>query len=218
MLSREIYLIVNGSGSRLGEFLVELHFDQPGILATLSNIFAEHDVNIINIAIDSQRRHLHFVVDLTTVVEDDIREIAKRLGMFAFVKKVRYRVSNVSVFVPRWIVHVINGMPSISLERELVAYLQEPSRLAEELAKKDAKTIKELVTPIDIATLEEILYLSQLRGLAIVENTMLKEGRLVARLCKLAYPMAKRYLEYYLRELGFQPKTVEEGGCIRAEV
>ncbi|MGC9130995.1 MAG: ACT domain-containing protein, partial [Pyrobaculum sp.] len=33
MLNREIYLIADGTGSRLGEFLVELNFDQPGILA-----------------------------------------------------------------------------------------------------------------------------------------------------------------------------------------
>jgi len=57
MLNREVFLIANGTGVRLGEFLVELNFDQPGILATLSNVFAEHDVNIINIAIDDARQH-----------------------------------------------------------------------------------------------------------------------------------------------------------------
>jgi hypothetical protein len=44
MLNREVFLIANGTGIRLGEYLVELNFDQPGILATLSNVFAEHDV------------------------------------------------------------------------------------------------------------------------------------------------------------------------------
>jgi ACT domain. len=87
MLNREVFLIANGTEIRLGEFLVELNFDQPGILATLSNVFAEHDVNIINIAIDAARQHLHFITDLTLKTEEQIREILKQLQMFAFVKK-----------------------------------------------------------------------------------------------------------------------------------
>jgi predicted amino acid-binding ACT domain protein len=119
MLNREVFLIANGTGARLGEFLVELNFDQPGILATLSNVFAEHDVNIINIAIDAARQHLHFITDLTLQTEEQIREILKQLQMFAFVRKVKHRISTVPIFVPRLIVHVINGKPALALEKTL---------------------------------------------------------------------------------------------------
>lgn len=218
MLNREIYLIADGSGGRLGEFLVELNFDQPGILATLSNIFAEHDVNIVNIAIDGPRRHLHFITDLTVVSEEQLQEIVKQLQMFAFVKKVRHRISAAQIFVPRWIIHVINGKPAIAVEKELAAFLQDPQRLAEEMAKRDAKAVKELVASINAVVLEEALYLVQLRGFASVESTAVANGKLTARLCNLAQPLARRYLETFLKELGLQAKIVDEGGvCLRLE-
>ncbi|MGC8993923.1 MAG: ACT domain-containing protein [Pyrobaculum sp.] len=217
MLNREIYLIADGTGSRLGEFLVELNFDQPGILATLSNIFAEHDVNIINIAIDAGRQNLHFIVDLTLVSDDQIKNIVKSLQMFAFVKKVRYRVSTTSIFVPRWIIHVINGKSSISIERDLIPLLQEPAKLAEELARRDAKTVKELAASVDPLVLDEAIYIAQLRGLYTVENTEVREGRLSARLCNLAQPMARRYVEVFVKELGAQAKLSDEGICLTLE-
>ncbi|MEM1597105.1 MAG: ACT domain-containing protein [Pyrobaculum sp.] len=217
MLNREIFLVASSQGNKLAEFLVELNFDQPGILATLSNIFAEHDVNIINIAIDAPRRHLHFIVDVTMASEEQLREMTKQLGMFAFVRKVKYRVSNVPIFVPRWIIHVINGSPSVSFEKELVG-LQDFVKIAEELGRRDAKTIKGLVSTTDLLTVEEAIYLAQLRGMAVVESTAIEEGRLVARLCNLAHPLARKYLEALLGGLGLQFKTVEEGSCLRLEV
>jgi len=217
MLNREVFLIANGTGAKLGEFLVELNFDQPGILATLSNIFAEHDVNIVNIAIDGARQNLHFITDLTLTSEDQVQDILKQLHMFAFVKKVRYRVSVAPIFVPRWIMHVINGKPVISLEKEFVSLLQDPAKLAEEMAKRDAKTVKELAAGADVMALEEALYIAQLRGLAVVENASVKEGRLTARLCSLGYPLARRYLDVFLKELGAQAKIIEEGVCLRVE-
>ena len=217
MLNREVFLIANGTGAKLGEFLVELNFDQPGILATLSNIFAEHEVNIVNIAIDGARQNLHFIVDLSLSSEDQLEDILKQLRMFAFVKRVRYRVSVAPIFVPRWVTHVINGRPVISLEKEFVSFLQDPAKLAEEMAKRDAKTVKELAAAVNVVTLEEALYITQLRGLAVVENTSVKEGRLTARLCNLAYPLARRYLDAFLRELGTQAKIIEEGVCLSVE-
>ncbi len=217
MLKREIFLIANGTGAKLGEFLIELNFDQPGILATLSNIFAEHDVNVINVAIDSSRLTIHYIVDLTMVADDQLKEIPKQLQMFAFVKKVRYRTSNAPLFVPRWITHVINGKPALSLEKELVAYLNDPSKLAEEIAKRDAKTVKELAHAVDPVTLEEAIYIAQLRGLLSVEATEVKQGRLRARLCNLAHPIARRYLEVFTTEIGASAKLAEEGPCLVLE-
>ncbi|MEM1662909.1 MAG: ACT domain-containing protein [Pyrobaculum sp.] len=218
MLNREIYLIANSSDARLGEFLIELNFDQPGILATLSNIFAEHDINIINIAIDAQRRNLHFIVDLTTVSEDQIREITKQLQMFAFVRKARYRVSNTTVFVPRWILHVVNGKPTLAIEKELANLLTQPLKLAEELAKRDVKTLKEVITLLNTSVLEEVLYIAQLRGLAVVENTAVKNGKLHARLCNLIYPLSKVYIETMLKEFGLHYTITEDSNCINLNI
>jgi ACT domain. len=217
MLNREVFLIANGGGARLGEFLVELNFDQPGILATLSNIFAEHDVNIINIAVDGNRQNLHFIVDLTLLSDDQIQDILKQLHMFAFVKKVKHRISTAPIFVPRWITHVINGRPVIAVEKDFTSYLQEPTKLAEEIAKRDAKTVKELATALDVVALEEALYLVQLRGFAIVNNTAVKEGRLVARLCNLVHLLTRRYLDVFFKELGIHAKMIDEGACLQIE-
>lgn len=214
MLNREIFLIANSGEAKLGEFLIELNFDQPGILATLSNIFAEYDVNIINIAIDGNRQFLHFIVDLTLVNEEQIKEITKQLGMFAFVKRVKHRVPNTSVFVPRLLRHVVNGKPAISIEKDLIAYITNPDRLAEELAKNDAKVVKELTHVIDVVTVEEVLYISQLRGLLSVENTAINNGKLTARLCNPAQPLARKYLEVFIAELGIQGKIETEGSCL----
>jgi len=216
MLNREIYLIA-GQGNKLGEFLVELNFDQPGILSALSNIFAEHDVNIVNIAVDGPRRNLHFIVDLSTATEEQIGEILKQLEMFAFVKRAKYRVSNAQIFVPRWITHVINGSPAVALEKEFVPYFHDVSRLAEEIAKRDAKTVRELAPSIDAVTLEEALYIVQLRGLAAVKETTVAGGRLTATLCNLAQTVARRYTDALLKELGIQYRIVDEGACIRIE-
>lgn len=218
MLKREIFLIANGTGARLGEFLIELNFDQPGILATLSNIFAEHDVNVINVAVDSSRLTLHYIVDLTMVADDQLKEILKQLQMFAFVKKAKYRTSNAPLFVPRWITHVINGKPALSIEKDLVAHLNDPSKLAEEIAKKDAKTVKELAPAVDPVTLEEAIYIPQLRGLLSVETAEVKQGRLRARLCNLAHPLAKKYLEVFTTEVATGAKLAEEGTCITLEI
>ncbi|ABL88192.1 amino acid-binding ACT domain protein [Pyrobaculum islandicum DSM 4184] len=196
---------------------MELNFDQPGILATLSNIFAEHDVNIINIAIDGLRQHLHFITDLTMISEDQLQEILKQLQMFAFVKRVKHRVATAPVFVPRWITHVINGKPSLAVEKELVGYLGDLVKLAEEIARRDAKTVKELVSVINAVVLEEALYIAQLRGLAVVESSAIKDGRLVARVCNLAQPLARRYFETFFKELGVQAKVIDEGTCLRLE-
>jgi hypothetical protein len=97
-----------------------------------------------------------------------------------------------------------------------VVHLQEPAKLAEEMARRDVKTLKEVATTLDVVTLEEALYIIQLRGLATLE-TMLKEGRLEARLCSLVQPLIRTYLDAFFKELGVRAKTVDEGACLRVE-
>lgn len=216
MLSREIYLVASGDGLKVGEFLIELNFDQPGILSTLSNIFAEHDVNIINIAIDSQRQHLHFVVDLSQISEEQVRDMSKQLGMFAFVRRVKYRISKGAVFVPRWIIHVIDNVPGVVIEKTLFGL--QLSKLIDELSEKDAEIVRELAKSIDLTTLEEVLYIPQLRGFVTVEDVAVREGRVVAKFCNLAHPHVVRYIENYVAKLGFRPRVFEEGNCVKLEI
>lgn len=216
MLRRELFLVVDGSGAVVGEFLVELNFDQPGILATLSNVFAEHDINIVNIAIDAARRNLHFIVDLTHVGEDELAEVEKQLKMFAFVKRVAHRVSKARIFVPRWIQHEIEGTPAVGVEKTLIG--SAPQSIAVEMARRDSAFFRNLVKVPDAASLEEFLYIVQLRGLGVVEESSISGGQLKARVCSLTYPLARKYIEALLSQLEVKYRAAEEGNCIAVEV
>lgn len=202
----------------MGEFLVELNFDQPGILATLSNVFAEHDINILNIAIDAARKNLHFIVDLTHVGEEELSEVERQLKMFAFVRRVIHRVSRARIFVPRWIQHEIEGVPAVSIERSLLGSALQLQALAVEMARRDSAFFRGLVKAPDVASLEEFLYIVQLRGLGVVEESSISAGQLKARICNLAYSLARKYLESFLSQMETKFRTAEEGNCLTVEV
>ncbi|MEL9991926.1 MAG: ACT domain-containing protein [Thermoproteus sp.] len=219
MLNREIYLIVNNLGGKIGEFLVELNFDQPGILAALSNVFADNNANILNIALDSGRTKIHFIVDVTSVEEQDLDELPKRLGMFAFVKRVHYRLVSKRIFVPRWIVHVINNEPSIAVERDFVAKLTDLDKMAADMAKRDAEIIKSALQDGDIEELHEAAYVVQLRGLATVQEDNSTANVVNLKYCRTVYPLFRRYIDVFMSSVSNRGyRLLDEGGCVRLQI
>ncbi|MBP1450112.1 MAG: ACT domain-containing protein [Thermoproteus sp.] len=219
MLHREIYLIVNNIGGRIGEFLVELNFDQPGILAALSNVFADSNANILNIAIDSARTKMHFIVDVSAVDEPDLRDLLKRLGMFAFVKKVLHRIVEKRIFVPRWLVHVVNNEPAFIIEREFFSKTGELDKLAVEMAKRDVEVVKSAMQNGDLEELHEAVYLIQLRGLGTVQGDDSTDNAINIKYCKIAYPIFRRYVDIFLSSISNRGyRVIDEGGCVRIQI
>ncbi|CCC81583.1 ACT domain-containing protein [Thermoproteus tenax] len=219
MLNREIYLIVNNLGGRIGEFLIELNYDQPGILAALSNVFADNNANILNIALDSGRTKMHFIVDITSVEEQDLEDLPKKLGMFAFTKRVHYRYVSKRIFVPRWIVHVINNEPALALERDFVAKINDLERLAVDIAKRDAEIIKSALQNGDIDELREAVYIVQLRGLATVQEDASTANVVNVKYCRTIYPMFRRYIETLISSISNRSyRLIDEGACIRLQI
>lgn len=219
MLHREIYLIVNNIGGRIGEFLVELNFDQPGILAALSNVFADSNANILNIAIDSARTKMHFIVDVSAVDEPDLRDLSKRLGMFAFVKKVLHRIVEKRIFVPRWLVHVVNNEPAFIIEREFFSKAGELDKLAVEMAKRDVEVVKGAMQNGDLEELHEAVYLIQLRGLGTVQGDDSTDNAINIKYCKIAYPIFRRYVDIFLSSISNRGyRVIEEGSCVRIQI
>lgn len=219
MLHREIYLIVNNIGGRIGEFLVELNFDQPGILAALSNVFADSNANILNIAIDSARTKMHFIVDVSAVDEPDLRDLSKRLGMFAFVKKVLHRIVEKRIFVPRWLVHVVNNEPAFIIEREFFSKAGELDKLAVEMAKRDVEVVKSAMQNGDLEELHEAVYLIQLRGLGTVQGDDSTDNAINIKYCKIAYPIFRRYVDIFLSSISNRGyRVIDEGSCVRIQI
>lgn len=219
MLNREIYLIINNLGGKIGEYLVELNFDQPGILAALSNVFADSNANILNIALDSGRTKMHFIVDVTSVDEQDLEELPKRLGMFAFVKKIHYRVSSRRIFVPRWITHVINNEPAVAIERDFVAKLSDLDRIALDMAKRDAEIVKSALQDGDLEELREAAYVVQLRGLATVQEDNSNNNAVNIKYCRTVYPLFRRYIDTFISSISNRGyRLVDEGGCVRLQI
>ncbi|MFB6490581.1 MAG: ACT domain-containing protein [Thermoproteus sp. AZ2] len=219
MLNREIYLIVNNIGGKIGEFLVELNFDQPGILAALSNVFADSNANILNIAIDSARTKMHFIVDVSGVEEPDLAELPKRLGMFAFVKRVLHRVSAKRIFVPRWLTHVVNNDPALIIEREFLHKVSDLDRLAAEMAKRDAEVVKSAMQNGDLEELREAVYLLQLRGVATVQEDNSTAEQINVKYCRVAHPIFRRYVETFISSITSRKfRLLDEGSCVRLQI
>ncbi len=219
MLNREIYLIINNLGGKIGEYLIELNFDQPGILAALSNVFADNNANILNIALDSGRTKMHFIVDVTSVDEQDLEELPKRLSMFAFVKKIHRRISSKKIFVPRWITHVINNEPALAIERDFVAKLADLDKIALDMAKRDAEIIKSALQDGDLEELHEAAYVVQLRGLATVQEDGSNDKIVNIKYCRTVYPLFRRYIDTFISSISNRGyRLVDEGGCIRLQI
>jgi predicted amino acid-binding ACT domain protein len=219
MLNRELYLIINNLGGKIGEFLVELNFDQPGILAALSNVFADSNGNILNIALDSGRTKIHFIVDVTMVDEQDLEELPKRLGMFAFVKRVHHRLALRRIFVPRWISHVINNEPALAIERNFVAKLTDMDRMALDMARRDAEIVKSALQDGDLEELHEAAYVVQLRGLATVQDDDSTSNLVNIKYCRTVYPLFRRYIDTFISSVSNRGyRLLDEGGCVRLQI
>ena len=215
---RELSLAVDNRGGTIGEFVVELEYDRPGILAALSNVFADNDINIINITMHAvDRQKIHFLVDVSGLGEDDLRNVARTIRMFAFVRDVDYRTSTGRIVVPGMVGHVFLGRNVVVVDRDLLGKLGPPGEVAAEMARNDAAAVKRIVNgPLGLREVAEALNMVQLRGIGTVRESRIGED--TANILVCGDPaMARRYVQTLLAELApsLSPELVDEGMCVR---
>ena len=192
IIENELFVSQKSSSRILGEFLVELSEDRPGILAALTNVFADHGINILYVVINATKLKAYFMVDLTkTLTTPDF--IVNELKKFSFVRNVTYRiVRDIPIIVSSCIKYVFNDENVVIINQEI---LNEITKLCEiefvreiffEMGIKDGTYIKSTLVKehsILIEDLLEIVRLLQLRGFCeIVGVELIENNRLVITL------------------------------------
>lgn len=213
IVQREIFLAFKNPG-KMSEFIIELTEDRPGILAVISNIFADNGINIVNLVVDFKRAILHFVVDLTGVaVEAD--KVVQELKELPFVKSVECREATTPLFIPKHVLSVFNGKPATVLELDLLMKFAK-GEIFREVGRHDAEVIKQYVRrPYTVEALSEVLSAVQLRGIAVKEEETAEGRRLNALFCSKFLGATSEYLAGLLNGLEIDAKRVVEGSCIR---
>ena len=178
VLYRDFAMAFEGRDKVLGEFLIKFTADKPGILAALSNVFADHGINILNISVNRTQLLLHFVVDLTSA-DISLNDLEKELRKFSFVEWVRYRIVEREAFmVPSMIMPTFRDRQVLVLEVEKAKDLltnPEFRRAIRELGAYDASFLRN-------SNLSELIKIGQFRGLGRIVLTE-RDGTITVRSC-----------------------------------
>ncbi|WP_291999245.1 ACT domain-containing protein [Caldivirga sp.] len=98
MFHRELAMIYEANGKTIVEFIIRLSEDRPGILAAISDVFAENGVNIVNASFNRLQKMIHVVADFTNSVSS-IGDVENMLRKFSFVYDVMEKVLNNDSYV-----------------------------------------------------------------------------------------------------------------------
>ncbi|WP_069807314.1 ACT domain-containing protein [Vulcanisaeta thermophila] len=177
-LYRDLALTFEGRDKVLGEFLIKFTSDRPGILAALSNVFADHGINILNISVNRAQLLLHFVVDLTNM-DTSLNDLEKEFRKFSFVEWIRYRVvDKEAVMVPSLIMPTFRDKQVLIVELERLTDLVNNDvfrGIIRELGERDASTLRN-------NNLSEVVRMGQFRGLGRI-TLMERDGTVSIRSC-----------------------------------
>lgn len=196
VLYRDFAMSFEGKDKVLGEFLIKFTADKPGILAALSNVFADHGINILNISVNRTQLLLHFVVDLTNM-DTSLNDLEKELKKFSFVEWVRYRIVEKEAFmVPSMIMPTFRDKQVLVVELERVKDLltnPEFRRIVRDLGAYDASLLRN-------SNLGELIKIGQFRGglgkVVLIE----RNGTITIRSCSELndkHVMEELMIEYY---------------------
>ncbi|WP_054857937.1 ACT domain-containing protein [Vulcanisaeta sp. JCM 16159] len=195
VLYRDFAMSFEGKDKVLGEFLIKFTADRPGILAALSNVFADHGINILNISVNRTQLLLHFVVDLTNM-DASLNDLEKELKKFSFVEWVRYRIVEREAFmVPSMIMPTFRDKQILVVELEKVKDLltnPEFRRIIRDLGIYDASLLRN-------SNLGELIKMGQFRGLGKVV-LIERNGTITIKSCSELndkHVMEELMIEYY---------------------
>jgi predicted amino acid-binding ACT domain protein len=194
-LYRDLALSFEGRDKVLGEFLVKFTADRPGILAALSNVFADHGINILNISVNRTQLLLHFIVDLTNS-DSSLNDLEKELRKFSFVEWVRYRVVEREAFmVPSMIMPTFKDNQVLILELERTKDLLANTdfrRVIRDLGSNDSSALRN-------SNLSELVRIGQFRGLGRI-TLVERDGVITIRSCSELndkHVIEELMIEYY---------------------
>ena len=195
VLYRDFAMAFEGKDKVLGEFLIKFTTDRPGILAALSNVFADHGINILNISVNRTQLLLHFVVDLTNT-DTSLNDLEKELKRFSFVEWVKYRIVEKEAFmVPSMIMPTFRDKQVLVVEIERVRELltnPEFRKIIRDLGAYDASLLRN-------SNLSELIKIGQFRGLGKITLTE-RDGTITIRSCSELndkHVMEELMIEYY---------------------
>ncbi|MGC8596775.1 MAG: hypothetical protein ACP5NY_02535 [Thermocladium sp.] len=213
IFNRELSLVYDASGRSLTEFLIQINDDKPGILAALSNAYADHGINIINISYNRNQKMIHIIADIS---ESDIGmgDLENLLRKFSFVANVVEKpLENDSHLVPSLSLPTFWGRRMVAIDMDLLIRISEgASALLFEMGKRDRLRLGPGFSP-------QLLKLVQLRGLARIEIFMLGSN-IRARLCSEdGLELAMSYLKGLLFEIPYKINERKNGeACIELEL
>ncbi|WP_162009090.1 ACT domain-containing protein [Vulcanisaeta sp. EB80] len=194
-LYRDLALSFEGRDKVLGEFLVKFTADRPGILAALSNVFADHGINMLNISVNRTQLLLHFIVDLTNS-DSSLNDLERELRKFSFVEWVRYRVVEREAFmVPSMIMPTFRDHQVLILELERIKDLLANTdfrRVIRDLGSADSSALRN-------SNLSELVRMGQFRGLGRI-TLVERDGVITIRSCSELndkHVIEELMIEYY---------------------
>ena len=195
VLYRDFAMSFEGKDKVLGEFLIKFTADRPGILAALSNVFADHGINILNISVNRTQLLLHFVVDLTNT-DTSLNDLEKELKRFSFVEWVKYRIVEKEAFmIPSMIMPTFRDKQVMVMEIERTKDLltnPEFRKIIRDLGAYDASLLRN-------NNLSELIKIGQFRGLGKIV-LIERDGTITIRSCSELNDkqvMEELMIEYY---------------------
>ncbi len=195
-LYRDLALAFEGKDRVLGEFLIKFTTDRPGILAALSNVFADHGINILNMSVNRTQLLLHFIVDLLDA-DVPLNDLEKELKKFSFVEWVRYRIVEREAFmVPSMILPTFRDKQVLIIELDKVKGLlmnPEFKSIIKDLGSYDASILRN-------SNLSELVKIGQFRGLGKI-TLIEKNGVITIRSCSELndkHIIEELMIEYYM--------------------
>ena len=195
VLYRDFAMSFEGKDKVLGEFLIKFTADRPGILAALSNVFADHGINILNISVNRTQLLLHFVVDLTNT-DTSLNDLEKELKRFSFVEWVKYRIVEKEAFmIPSMIMPTFRDKQVLVMEIERAKDLltnPEFRKIIRDLGAYDASLLRN-------SNLSELIKIGQFRGLGKIV-LIERDGTITIRSCSELndkHVMEELMIEYY---------------------
>ncbi len=211
---REIAPIYSFRDGKIGEYVIRLNEDRPGILAALANIFADHGVNILHSIVDRDNLTIHFIVDFSGT-DIDSEELSKIFKNFSFVKEVHHRLIDHKILIPITI-PTFKGSIVIPICRDLILNVNDEHvkvliEIFKILGKRDGELIRDLaeVAPKAINDLSEFLKVIQSRGLGIPKYSKLNNNNVEVEVCDFHgkiltrnyVDIVKTYLKSYISSI-----------------
>lgn len=208
-------------GRTIIEFIIMLSVDRPGILAAISDVFAENGVNILNVSFNRMQRMIHVICDFTNAT-GSVSDVEGMLRKFSFVSDVLEKILDrdeyvlATLSIPTFNNSYIVAIDHDILEKTTEGGLPEALRMVGERDGELAMSMYGSFKPISLGML-------QLRGLGRVQ-VRVSQGNVIVRVCrenltKAYIDMVSKYLEGFLRQ--FKMRVTQQSvnnSCIEFKV